>query len=90
MTPVDLRVKFKMDTSEYPFWHPTGNLFVGKKFKSTYGLWLEEQLGDLKKLREEFFNSHKIWAVYRTRNIKEYLNQEYIQWLEEKMINEYN
>lgn len=90
MTPTDLRVQFKLETGHYPFWDIQSynpRPFVGK-FKSLYGLWLEERLGNSKKLRETYYEEESINPIYPSEKgyNHEALNSKYTLWLEEKCI----
>jgi len=58
-TPISLRVNFKSDTGIYPLWSNTSNkeTFISSeksKYKYSYGLWLEDLLGNYRKLRDEY------------------------------------
>ncbi len=96
MTPIDLRSQFKLDSGKYPFWEGRREYqcfsprpFVSK-FKSIYGLWLEEKLGNSKELRKTYYKETGINPIYPTehyflmQNNGEALNSKYTQWLEEK------
>jgi len=96
MTQIELRVKFKLDTGELPLWgedcwpktwrRKAEGYLSGKK-KSSFGLWLEEQLGNSVELRREY-EKNGTKAIHRQpRNINsEWLTSHYIDWLEEKML----
>jgi hypothetical protein len=105
MTTTDLRIKFKLETGDYPTW--VGDIYgananaitsihrfthtlvpsIYGKLKSIYGFWLEDKLGNSKKLREEFYKEFSIFAKYeKTLRKPDILKQEYIFWLEEKML----
>lgn len=68
--------------------------FHGHKLKSIYGHWLEETLENWKELRMEFYDEEKIKPVwennYRKRGVFDNLNQRYIEWLEQKLLDKYN
>lgn len=84
MTPLDLRLKFKMDTGYYPV-HSLNPTFRGK-LKSIYGNWLEEKLGNKENLRKLYtrFSGFYLCPIYN----KNYIPQDYIVWLEEKILTE--
>jgi len=94
MTTTDLRIRFKLETGDYPTWF--GDIYsvmytiapsIYGKLKSIYGFWLEDKLGNSKKLREEFYKEFSIFARYgKTLRKPDILKQEYIFWLEEKML----
>lgn len=93
MTVIDLRIKFKLETGDYPGWIDRAmwinNTYSRiKKLKSIYGFWLENRLGNSKELREEFYKEFSFFAKYEqsTRKANIILKQEYILWLEEKNI----
>ena len=87
MTPIDIRVKFKLCNGQHPLYNYHENYMHGK-YKIIYGLWLEEQFN--KNMREEYFREQGDHAIYYSnrRNRIVYLKQEYIQWLENKVIHE--
>jgi len=99
MTPIDLRIKFKMETGEYPVWNEKNELrpwggwiLIGDKAiirgipKSIYGLWLEEQLG-IKEIRDIYHCDTSYYATYPKTNRKgpDRLSSEYTLWLEYQM-----
>lgn len=85
MTPLDLRIQFKMDTGEYPVWNNKNKSTFFGRYKSIYGLWLEEKLGNYKELRYDFYKLFGFDPVYVRRNcLNDGLNREYISWLEQK------
>ncbi len=63
MNITDLRIAFKIDTGNYPLWTKTHD---GKSMHGTdllrgyprtiYGLWLEDQIGKTKYLRDRYFH----------------------------------
>jgi hypothetical protein len=86
-TPIDLRVQFKMTTGFNPLWE-LNNIkpkwqkhysYTLGKLKSIYGLWIEEKLGNYKKLRNYFYKRTCINPTFNN----EYLKQDYILYLEE-------
>ena len=96
-TPIDLRVRFKSETGEFPMWPSffsdlggiitTTQSFNRGKFKSTYGLWLEEKLGNKKDLRDEFYLQEGVHPIFpKNRWADDWLHRDYIQWLEDKLI----
>jgi len=68
---------------------PDDKTFFGFKFKTEYGHWLEERLGDVSNLRDEFFRATGDRAVTLKSNTKfwESLRSTYTEWLEERYIN---
>jgi len=93
MTAIDLRIKFKFDTGEMPTWckkqwYSMYEYSYDGKLKSIYGLWLEEHIGNYKKLRDEYYKYSGLDPVYRRRTcITDGLLQEYILWLEDLALN---
>jgi len=84
-TVTDLRIKYKLETGINPMWE-NYSYTDSSKFKSTYGLWLEEQLGNSNELRENYYNCEKNIPVFKRRTcINDVLTQNYIFWLEEKL-----
>jgi hypothetical protein len=92
-TPLSLRVNFKKDTGEYPIWSNCLNketfLMAEKsKYKYAYGLWLEDLLGNYRKLRDEYEKDcPTCLAVHKTERFPEWPTQGYMGWLEEQAIN---
>ena len=97
MTPIDLRIKFKMETGEYPVWceqnewRPWDGWIIKAKEvirgipKSIYGLWLEEQLG-IKEIRDIYHCDTSHYATYPTkRNERDRLCSQYTLWLEHQL-----
>ena len=110
MTLTDLRVKFKLDTGEYPVWVnrpkmnnrtflkygwervPDNASFKGK-VKSIYGWWLEEKLGNPRKLRDQYQKDEGVTAVYpppNRRSMFEGFRCSYTLWLERKLLDNLN
>jgi len=94
MTPIDLRVKFIMETGEYPVWcdenewHPWDGWIIKDRHvirgtpKSIYGLWMEEQLG-IREIRDIYHCDTACYATYPSkRNSPERLTSDYTLWLE--------
>jgi len=108
MTSTDLRVNFKFDTGEYPVWvedlfkekkiingieiTPDPATYYGFKFKSIYGLWLEEQMGNATELRDEYLRSTAERAVtFQSRSkFIDGLRSTYTAWLEDKLLERLN
>jgi len=96
MTPIDARLQFKMETGIYPMWKfhfsksqlNNESIFYGK-FKTEYGQWLEEKLGNSEKLRNQYLKDTGYRAVNWRARIKmaESLRSAYSEWLEEQYIN---
>jgi len=85
MTPIELRVSFKVDTGDYPTWFGDGynRAFHLGKMKTEYGLWMEEKLGVQKVLREQYYQEERENAFYGDKpNV---LTQSYMRWLENKI-----
>lgn len=92
-TPIEVRVKYKLDTGEYAI-HPNagGNksshiLGSRGRYKYAYGRWMEEQLENWRQLRDDFQKFDPTWcAVHDERHFPEWPTQKYMEWLEQKMI----
>lgn len=63
MTPIEVRIQFKMESGYYPLYDDQYAL-RNNKLKSLYGTWLEEKIGNIRKLREEFEKSECKTAIY--------------------------
>jgi hypothetical protein len=93
MTPIGLRVSYKIATGENPIWSNVGKSAVyllGEKgrFKYEYGLWLEEQLGNIREIRDEYYHYASSWPLHDAPS--ERPKHQYILWLEDKIINKLN
>ena len=76
ITPMDLRIQYKMATGKYPMHSEKGReIFKGYAPKSEYSRWLEEFSGRGEKyMRKSFLNEHPLsFAVEHRlpRNIEE-------------------
>ena len=60
--------------------------FYGK-LKSSYGLWLEDELGGAKLMRETYYKEYTKKAVHQSDRFPEWLYNQYVVWLEERYIN---
>ena len=66
MNSTDLRIAFKMDTGYYPLWaknHDGSDIrsttFIKGHPSTIYGLWLEDQIGKPKYLRDRYYKLNK-------------------------------
>lgn len=100
MTPLELRIKFKVETRIYPVHCGYYEINIREKIKfdrfitrrkglkTEYGLWLENLLGQTpNKLRNEYFIETSYNSFTYNRDKKDSLNTEYVLWLEEKLKN---
>jgi len=97
MNRTDLRIAFKMDTGSGALWaenHDGTDIggwgsrprtFVKGHPRTVYGLWLEEQTGKPKYLRDRFFKLNAEWPTsnYFMPGGREVLYSDYIEWLED-------
>ena len=102
MNTTDLRLAFKMDTGDDPLWAKTieGRDIYGTSWqrgwpRTIYGLWLEDQIGKTKYLRDRYFqvtsetpnkffygkpSGSRNYRMVNTKN--DVLYGAYIEWLE--------
>lgn len=79
LTPIDLRIQFKFDTGENPrnyIDNFKNYSYVQGNFKNNYLMWLENKVGNLKRLFKKDFGCYR--------------NQLYISYLEEKYLSKIN
>ena len=91
MNSTDLRIAFKLDTGNDALWAKT---HYGKDLRGTslqkgyprsiYGVWLEEQIGKPKYLRDRYFKVRREAPTsnYFQPGFREVFYGDYIEWLE--------
>lgn len=100
MNITDLRLAFKMDTGDDPLWAKShdGHDIQGTSWqkgwpRTIYGLWLEDQIGKPKYLRDKYYQVTKeipskfYFGKFKTRGYRDHhwndvIYGEYIEWLE--------
>jgi len=91
MNTTDLRIAFKMNTGNDANWAKThngkdreGTNLIRGYPRSIYGVWLEEQIGKPKYLRERYFQVKREAPTsnYYNPGGREVFYEDYIEWLE--------
>lgn len=88
MTPFETRIRFRSANGTYPLWETRMLNYRNGKKRSTYGLWMEENIGNPRELRLQFEIESGEESTYQTDQNIEFLNGRYMDWLEDKIFDE--